>query len=233
VNLNLLQPIGSAAGAVSGFAKRKWSEFFLEIDEKTEFPEGTNQLVSELTTNDEALAAEILGEAEAIYEQMAARVEGAERRATTLQGAAAIAAGLTLTGAGLLVDNKVVGTGWQLTFGLILVFLTCSLVLCAYRATLASTRVFRWTRPGSREILSRSDGTIAQARTARAAELLKAVGNDARFARYKVAMMRASAEWLTRALLALVIFALAAFLYSAVGPSAPHAPPAHEVATSR
>lgn len=203
--------------------KRKWDEFQLQVDDDSDFEESTEELRNGLAAATEPLAAEILAEAEAIHNRVVDRVEGAERRATTLQGAAAIAAGLTLTGAGLLVDTKISGAGWQLLFGLVLVFLTVSLVLCAYRATLASTKVFRWTAPDSRAILNRPSGTVIDARTARAAELLKMVGDNARFARYKVAMMRAAAEWLTRALAALVAFALAAFLYTAFGP-APVAP---------
>lgn len=199
------------------FIREKWKDFFLEIDETSAFPETKEGLKARLETEDEQLAAEILAEAQAIHARMIHRIEGAERRATTLQGAAAIAAGLTLTGASLLVDTKIDGDGWRLVFGAILVGLTFSLVLCAYRATLASTKVFRWSAPDARAILTRREGSVAAARSAQAVELLKTVGDNARFARYKVAMMRAAAEWLTRALLALVVFAVTAFLYAATG----------------
>lgn len=221
------QSPGPPAAPASARTKRRlgrwlraqWDAFSLPVDEHTDFPENRGQLRSMLATDDTELAKEMLEEAEAAYQRMTDRVEGAERRATTLQGAAAIAAGLTLTGSGLLLDaSKLRGWGWQLAFGALLVYVTFALVLCAYRATLATSRVHTWVASPDRAVLSRPGQTVAQARTERTAEVLLALGGNQRIARWKVAMMRAAAEWLTRALLALLAVAVLASVYVVVGP---------------
>lgn len=214
-------PVRSAHGWVAG--KRK--EIFLAVDEETTFPEEQTQLTEQLATTDADLAGEVLAEAKDAHDRLRERVKGAERRATTLQGASAIAASLTLTSAGLLIDStKLRGWVWQLLFGASVIYITFALVMCAWRATLASSRVHRWRTPSDRDILDRTAQGLAAARIDRATALLKVVGDNQRFARYKVAMMRAATEWIVRALAALLALALLATAYALFGPDPPPQP---------
>jgi hypothetical protein len=106
-------------------------------------------LAAGLKTNDENVAKAILAEAEAIFQEPIDRIEGAERRATTLQGAVAIAASIAIAGAGLLLDPaKVGGQGWRVAFGaMVLAFVLC-LAACAIRAVGATSRIFSFVQPG-------------------------------------------------------------------------------------
>ncbi len=199
----------------------KWRSFFLKVDDDTGFPETPDELKTQLMTADTGVAQAILSEAQAAFDRMQDRIDGAERRATTLQGSSAVAASLALTGSALLIDpSKIHGVGWRLGFGVVLAFVTLAFVLCAYRATLASTKVHVWVVPTDRDLLIRASQDVTQAQTERAAELLHAIGRNMRIARWKVAMMRASAEWLERALLGLLLVAMLAVVYIAVGPGA-------------
>ncbi len=191
-----------------------WQSVFLAVDEKTSFPESVDELRIKLATDDAELAADILAEAESAHLRMSDRIDGAERRATTLQGAAAIATSLTLAATGLLVSKtKLHGLGWRIAFGLAVTYTAFALVMCAWRATLATSRVHRWVVPPDRDILDRVGQGIAAARIERAMALLRAIGGNQRIARYKIAMLRAATEWLLRALLALLLLALLAAGY--------------------
>lgn len=192
---------------------------FLAVDNNTTFPESSDELRAKLATDDADVAAEILSEAEDAHNRLRDRVDGAERRATTLQGASAIAASLALTAAGLIIDPaKLRGWGWQLLFGLTVIYITFALVMCAWRATLASSRVHSWVAPPDRDILERGAQDIARARVERSVALLRVVGGNQRFARYKVAMLRAATEWIVRALVALLVLAILATTYALFGP---------------
>lgn len=199
--------------------RAQWAAVFLAVDDKTAFPETSDDIRAKLTTGDPELAAELLAEADEAHDRLRERIEGAERRATTLQGASAIAASLTLTAAGLLIDPaKLRGVGWQLLFGLTVVYITFALVMCVWRATLASSRVHRWRAPPDRDILDRVEQGLATARVERAVALLELIGANQRFARYKVAMLRAATEWIVRALVALLVLAALATTYAVFGP---------------
>lgn len=195
---------------------------FLAVDDDTDYPESTDELARLLATDDDALAEEILDEAQAVHDRLQERVDGAERRATTLQSSSAVAAGLATAGAGLLLDpGKVSGLGWRLLLGAPYGFTIFCLVMCTWRATLATNRIHRWVSPPTRAIFDRPGQSVAQARTARSAELLRAVGGNERFARYKIAMLRGAAEWIQRALVALLVLAVLVVIYaSTVGPTA-------------
>ena len=201
--------LASLTKSIGGWFSAKYHEIFLEIDDNTRFPETEAELSAQLQTRDAVLAADILAEAEASYARLQDRVDSAERRAATLQGGAAIASGLTLTAAGLLVDStKLHGWVWQVLFGLAIVFIAFALAMSTWRATLASSRVHSWMTPSDRDVLRRPGQTVAAARIERAASLLASIGANQRFARYKVAMMRASTEWILRALVGLMCLAI-------------------------
>jgi hypothetical protein len=197
----------------------RWAAVFLTVDELTTFPESEAELRARLSTEDAGLASELLSEAKEAHDRLQERVEGAERRATTLQGASAIAASLALAAAGLLIDpSKLRGWGWQLLFGLTVTYITFALAMCAWRATLASSRVHRWLTPPDRDILERTPQGVTAARVERTVALLRVIGGNQRFARYKVAMLRAATEWIVRALVALLVLALLATTYALFGP---------------
>jgi hypothetical protein len=203
-----------------GRLRAQWAAVFLDVDDTTSFAETKQQLRNKLTTDDAEVAAELLAEATDAHDRLRERVDGAERRATTLQGASAIAASLTLAAAGLLIDpTKLRGTVWQLLFGLTVVYITFALVMCAWRATLASSRVHTWRAPPDRDILDRVGQSLAVARVERAVALLEVIGANQRFARYKVAMLRAATEWIVRALVALLVLAVLAAAYAVFGPT--------------
>jgi hypothetical protein len=214
----------SSRPRLTGWLRAQWQSIFLSVDENTAFPETVDELRAKLSTDNPDLAAEVLAEAEDAHGRLRDRVDGAERRATTLQGATAIAASLTLTAAGLLVDrSKLHGWGWQLAFGVAVIYATFALAMCAWRATLATSRVHRWVVPANRDILDRVGQGIASARIERAVALLHVIGGNERFARYKVAMLRAATEWLVRALIALLALALLAGGYALLGSPGPAA----------
>jgi hypothetical protein len=205
--------------AVRERVRAKKEAIFLAVDDKTTFPESEDDLRAKLATDDAEMAADLLSEAEHAHDRLRERIDGAERRATTLQGSSAIAASLTLTAAGLLIDPaKLRGWVWQVLFGLTIIYITFALVMCAWRATLASSRVHRWVAPPDRDILDRVEQGIAAARVDRAVALLHVIGGNQRFARYKVAMMRGATEWIVRALVALLVLALLATTYALFGP---------------
>jgi hypothetical protein len=174
-----------------------------------------DELCADLSTEDEGRAAEILTDAQAAHGRLQERVESAERRATTLQGSSAVAASLALASAALLVDpSKIDGTAWRGLFAAALIWIVFCLVMCTWRATLATSRVHSWTVPGDLEALSRPAQTVALARIERSASLLWAVSENQRFARYKIALLGAAGDWVRRAMLGLLLLAILTAAYS-------------------
>jgi hypothetical protein len=187
-----------------------------------------DELQVDLSTDDEARAAEVLADAEAAHGRLQDRVESAERRATTLQGSSAVAASLALASAGLLVDpSKIDGTLSRSLFAAAVVWIIFCLVMCTWRATQATSRVHPWTVPGDLEALSRPAQTVAEARIERSASLLWAVSENQRFARYKIALLGAAADWVRRAVFGLLVLAILTAIYSLAHHSAnrPATPP--------
>ncbi|MGH2822257.1 MAG: hypothetical protein ACRDLY_04395 [Thermoleophilaceae bacterium] len=84
--------------------RARYDAFFLPIDKPTAFTEPHEELVMLLAPRktagkwDEERTKEILEEAQSIFEHADQRGQAAERRATTLRGAVAIAASLILAG---------------------------------------------------------------------------------------------------------------------------------------
>jgi hypothetical protein len=216
-----------------GTRRGRWYEsFFLPIKPPTRFTEDHDELVARLTPPekdgepDEERAKEILEEAQATYQDAEDRREGAERRATTLQGAVAIAASLLLAGGALLADpSKVRGDGWRIAFALDLVAVTFCLVAAGARALATTSRIHVFHAPTPTNILQRSQMPLAQARIDLAAETLKDYGYNSKVADWKVAHLRASAEWFSRALVALLIFTVLVSSYVVFAPESPSAKP--------
>lgn len=186
-----------------------------ELDEDNRFAFSRQELTARLTTEDAEVAAEILAEAREISERIVeGRTDGAERRAATLQSATAIAGSFSLAGAGLLATD-VHGRAWQSVIGLVLLWITVNLGLCGWRATQAtSSRIHRWSAPRAQAILSRSGQTLAEARIDRSVDILRAAGWNARYARFKVTMLKRSSRHLVRATLGIPVLVAAVLAYS-------------------
>src|SRR3954451_8218110 len=78
------------------------------------------EVLEKLGELDDPRADEVLAEAELAYKDAAERADGAERRATTIQGAIAIATSLSLAGGSLLLDTgKVPDRCWRWALGVV------------------------------------------------------------------------------------------------------------------
>lgn len=112
--------------------------------------EAVREFLAELHVVDAESAEAALSHAEAIARTASDRASAAERRATTIAGAVAIAASLTLSGAGLVLDaTKLPSYGLRLSFAITLAFTTTLFVLSAIHAlrALVRTRVWNWSLP--------------------------------------------------------------------------------------
>lgn len=186
-----------------------------ELDTDNRFDFTQDELVTRLQTDDPEIAREMLTEAEGTAERMVGqRTESVERRAATLQSATAIAGAFSLAG-GALIVTQIHGRCWQALLGALLVWVTANLGLCGWRATQASSSVVhRWSVLPSRGILGRAGQTLAEARIERAAQVLRAAGWNARYARFKVTMLRRAGRHLVRATLGLPVLIAAIVVYA-------------------
>ena len=177
----------------------------LPLDPPERFPQRFDALVERLTTDDDALADELLADAQSLYDDIETRVRSTEARAATLQGTVAIAATVALAGAGLVLDaSKIHGNGWRTAFAVGLGLLVLLLVLTAFRATSASSRIFDFAPPSDDDILDRAKLSPPRAKTRRAAALLYCYGRNNEVAALKVGALRAAAFWFRGALVALL-----------------------------
>jgi len=179
---------------------------FLPVGSVTEFAQQPEEIAKALHGSDPSVAQDVLELAQELFREVTERAEGAERRATTLLGAAAIAVSLTIGGAGLLLDRHGVSGGWRVAISIGYFASIASLIGTAVRAVRVLA-VHRWTRPDDEVIFERAKGDIVEGRVLMSAQLLYAVGRNRPIARWKVAQFRASAWWF--------MVAIAALLYTA------------------
>jgi hypothetical protein len=208
------------------------SAWELKVAAPTEFKEAPAEIASRLSTQDADRAREILDEARDLYATVEARAEGAERRATTLQGAVSVAATLAVAGATLLVDpSKVEGAGWRVILAVLFLGLIFCLVATAYRAVQASSQVHKWHSPNAEDVFTRIGQQSPQGEISLAADLLYSYGRNTKIADWKVAYMRAASEWFARALILVLALAVAIAGYVVLGPNQPaNNPGADEIA---
>lgn len=205
--------------------RRIWEHVVLPLDEREEFAETTGEIAAKVKTDDKDLASAILAEAEKIATEPHDRADGAERRATTLQGAVAIAASFGLASGALLLDSsKIKSDGWRQAFAVLSFGFVFSLVAAGFRAVSAVYRVHYWSYPDNEQILElpAGDHAAAEMMTRRAASLLRTVARNQAIARWKVAYMRAAAWWFRIALAFLVADALLLVVYAFFGSRIPH-----------
>lgn len=205
-----------------GWVRRRYDYLFVPAEVPQHFTESLDDLIAKLPAKGPKEAEAVLDEAKAIYEETLARIDGAERRATTLQGTVAVAASLSVAGAGLIVDaDRTSDDGWRIGLALgLLGFLLC-LVMCALRAAGATSRIFQFLEPGRERIVMRAAMGQRDMLVHRAAELLRASGVADEVATVKVGLLRSAAWWFRAALLVLALFGGAVGWYSVCGPAPP------------
>ncbi len=157
-------------------------------DPPANFPQPVALLQTRLATSNEALADELLSDAERLFDEATASVDSIERRATTLQGGVAIAATVALTGGGLVLDpTKIHGDGWRTALALSLAALVLMLAMTALRALGATSRLGTFRTVSDEDIFARARmSNVADAKTSRAGYLLHAYGRNAEVAQVKV-----------------------------------------------
>jgi hypothetical protein len=198
-----------------------WNRVFVQVPPPAEFLEEQAQLLDRLAAQEDR-SGQVLAEAQAQFARPFETSDGVERRATTLQGAVAIAASFVLAGGGLLLDpSKIRSESWRLTLGALYALVIISLVFSALRALRATSRVLVWHYPDGEDLLKRGekDQSASNYELAVAAELLKAAGRNASNARYKVAQMRAAGHWFALALAGLLATAVLLVAYLIAGPN--------------
>jgi uncharacterized membrane protein len=166
------------------------------------------------------VAQALLDEAQGVANRRAERVDQAEQKATTLLGTVAIAAGLVAAGAGFVLDpNKVTDESWRRVLMLAIVALLVCLLVCGYVASRALIKVFKWSRPQTREALTRAHGADAATVTlARAVDLLFRAGQNLYVADFKVDQIRVAWRWYRLAIAFLIVLALLLAIYALFGP---------------
>jgi|NGEPerStandDraft_6_1074524.scaffolds.fasta_scaffold06649_5 hypothetical protein len=210
----------------------------LELPDPRAYRESEQAIADSLLTDDPELAKFLLDEAEASSRRPFESAESIERRATTLQGAVAIATTFTLTGSALLFDRtKLSSDGWRVAFAVLFLLAIVSFVCSGVRALSASSRTFRWSFPGWNDIFDRARLETPRAYATRSASLLKAAGINQAIIETKAGYLNAAVRWFRAALLFLVLATIAMLVYAivysppdATGGNAPTAPSACRIA---
>jgi hypothetical protein len=191
----------------------RYDAFFLPVSPPVEFTDTREKLAEQLRCkiadeDADERSKEILAEAQRFFADAEARGEGAERRATTLQGAVAIATSVLLAGGALLGDpSKFHGGSWRFLLALALFVVTVCLVMAGARALAATARIHVYHRPTPTYILGRAQMNASEARIELAAETLKGYGFNHQVASWKVAHLAAAAWWFRGALISLLALA--------------------------
>lgn len=230
-------------GALPGWIKRRlappdsrrrawwWARLFVPVPTSDDY-EKKDDVFNALRRTQRDRSAAVLGEAREVFERPFRTTAGVERRASTLQGAIAIAATFVVAGGGLLLNTTEIQTdGWRIAFAVVFVFVIMCLVFSALRALRATSRVLIWHYPDEEDLLlRRTNDYTSDHELAIAAALLHAGARNANNARYKVAQMRAAGHWLALALVGLLITAVVFLVYVVAGPTLPASP---DTTTSR
>jgi hypothetical protein len=162
-------------------------------------------------------SAEFLADVVESTKPAAERVAAAERRAGTLAGAVAIAASLTTSGAGLVLDtNKIEQTSWQVTFAALMAAITLFLVLSGLYAarTIVGWRRWSWPNPW-KAVAQRGTEDADEIRIARAAELLRAFSYNWEVADVKLRALDSAFRCFVFALGLFVVLSAAVVVYVA------------------
>lgn len=162
------------------------------------------------------VAREILEEAQELFKVPVEHGAAAERRATTLQGAVAIAATFTLAAGTLVADtSKIPSDVWRLIFAGGVAAVVVAFVGTGIVALEATSRISRWRDPNKEEGFAERAGLkLPAAQMARASELLVAYGENEALAAWKIERTSRAASWFRIALLLLVCLAFLFVAYA-------------------
>jgi len=207
------------AHSITSMLLRLWQRVSLPVAKPETFQD-KREIEDAVATRSPDVALDLLAEAREIYDAPIARAESVERRATTLIGAVAVAASLTVAGGSLLVDPaRIRDTWWRVALSLLLLLVVLAFVMSGWRAVQALSRVHKWTYPNDEDILKHRDLGLARARGARAVALLRSAGANEPIARWKVAHLSAATWWFLKALVLLVGTAVVLLAYAIFGPN--------------
>ncbi len=199
------------------------------------FTDTSDELLAQLGTPEAVVVEELLTEANAAYQEAGERAEGAERRATTIQGSIAIAASLTLAGGSLLLDST--GTPshpWEIAISAGFALTVLLLAIAAWRAFLVTWPRFLWASPAVTDITWHAAMPSADAiKLQRTSDLLVAYGRNDSVARLKLVLLGQAVRWLISALVVLSIVAIMLAAYAIVGSPAHSAPSGGRACRSR
>jgi hypothetical protein len=188
----------------------------LQLGEPRHFREDEDELARRLTTSDTELAAALLAEAEELARRPHEDAESIDRRATTLQGAIALATTVALAGGALLLDpTKLRSDSWRIAFACVVAAVVIAFVASGVRALGASSRTQPWSYPAFEDIFGRAQSNLVTAHAARAASLLKTSGLNFRIVEVKAGYLNAAVWWFRIALALLVLLAVLFIVYAA------------------
>lgn len=166
-----------------------------------------------------AVAGEILEEAKDLFKSAIERGGAAERRATTLQGAVAIAATFSLAAGTLVAEtDKVPSQAWRVLFAVVVAAVVLAFVVAGVVALQATSRIEKWHEPDDpASFAERANADLANAQINRATELLHAYGHNEALARWKIRRATLAARWFRSALGLLVVLAVVFVTYAIFG----------------
>jgi hypothetical protein len=157
---------------------------------------------------------ETLEQAQEVARSAVERTAAADRRATTLGGTVAIAASLTVGGAGLVLDRtKVPEQGWRFGFSLGFALVTLMFAVAGFYAARAIITFRRWRWPAPAQVAARHGKDRESQRLARAAEYLSDFAYNWEVADAKIRAVESSFRAFAIALLLLVLLSLGIAFY--------------------
>jgi hypothetical protein len=176
----------------------------------------TQELLENLGTPSPAMIDEMLLSAHAAFAEVKDRAESAERRATTIQGAIAIAASLTVAGGSLILESaKVPSHAWRIAISVGFAVTVVLFAVAAWRSFLVTWPRFMWASPAATDIVEHAHEPTAEAiKLRRTSDLLVAYGRNDSVARVKLALLGQAVRWLMSALVLLAILATLLAVYS-------------------
>jgi hypothetical protein len=162
-----------------------------------------------LRTAKETVAEEILDEAKDLSKIPFERADAAERRATTLQGAVAIAASFSLAAGTLVAGADKIGShAWRIVFAAVFGLVVTAFVLAGVLALQVTSRIGYWKYPDDEgRLRERARLDVEQARVERIIDLLQTYGENDALARWKVSRATWAARVFRVALLLVLLLA--------------------------
>jgi hypothetical protein len=197
------------------------------------YAETSEDLLARLGNPPQEVVATMLDEALAACAEVAERVDSAERRAATIQGAIAIAASLTLAGGSLLLTKKLASQGWTIAFATGFGATVVSFAIAAWRSVLVTWPRFMWASPAVIDIADDHARATSpkEVQLKRTRDLLIAYGRRDSVAQVKIRLLGSAFRWM---LLALILIAVLAGLFAAhaISHTSTHSTGSHKIRTT-